>query len=143
MVCGPLSAEKANRHEERTASRGSVPLHPRRKKQMAQFLARDPGPTSRTPWVPVPGCEEGEPPHAPVLRLLEAVAEDREGNFSNQCSGIEVPRAWPSKTIMRGGRGSVSRGDRRGSWRARRWTCSDYVSKRLEAVCQSPAKLWP
>jgi hypothetical protein len=110
---------------------------------MAQSLARGPGPTSHTPWVPVPGCEEGEPPHAPVLRLLEAVAEDREGNFSNQCRSIEAPRTWPCETIMRGGRGSVSRGDRHGSWRDRRRTGSDYVSKRTEAVRQSPVKVWP
>jgi hypothetical protein len=31
MVCGPPSAEKANRHEERTAARGSAPLHLRQK----------------------------------------------------------------------------------------------------------------
>jgi hypothetical protein len=35
---------------------------------------------------------------------------------------------------MHGGRGSVSRGDRRGSWRDRRRTGSDYVSKRTEAA---------
>jgi hypothetical protein len=38
-------------------------------------------------------------------------------NFQNQCSGIEAPRAWPNETIKYGIHGSVSRGDRRGSWR--------------------------
>jgi hypothetical protein len=44
---------------------------------------------------------------------------------------------------MHGGRGSVSRGDRRGSWRVRRRTSSDYVSKHTKAARQSPVKLWP
>jgi hypothetical protein len=38
-------------------------------------------------------------------------------NFKNQCSGIEAPRAWPNGTIKYGGHGSVSREDRRDSWR--------------------------
>jgi hypothetical protein len=38
---------------------------------------------------------------------------------------------------------SVSRGDRRGSWRDRRRTGNDYVSKRTKAAHQSPIKLWP
>jgi hypothetical protein len=78
----------------------------------------------------VPEYREVELSLAPVLRPLGAAAEDREGNFSNQCSGIEAPRAWPGKTIMRGGRGSVSRGDRRGSWRDRRQTTSANAQKR-------------
>jgi hypothetical protein len=44
---------------------------------------------------------------------------------------------------MRGGRGSVSRGDRRGSWRVRRRTGSDYISKRTKVARQLPVKLWP
>jgi hypothetical protein len=64
-------------------------------------------------------------------------------NFQNQCSGIEAPHAWPCETIKCGGHGSVSRGDRRGSWRDQRRTGSDYVSKRTKAACQSPIKLWP
>jgi hypothetical protein len=98
---------------------------------------------SHTPWAPVPGCREVEPPLTPALRHPGAAVEDREGNFSNQCSCIEVPRAWPDETIMRGGSGSVSRGDRRGSWRDRRRTGSDYVSKRMEAARRSPIKFWP
>jgi hypothetical protein len=35
-----------------------------------------------------------------------------------------------------------SRVDRRGSWRDRRRIGGDYVSKRTEAVRQSPIKLW-
>jgi hypothetical protein len=64
-------------------------------------------------------------------------------NFQNQYSGIEAPRAWPGETIMRGGRGSVSRGYRRGNWRDRRRTGSDYVSERTEAAHQLPTRLWP
>jgi hypothetical protein len=72
------------------------------------------------------------------------VAEDREGNnFSNQCSIIEAPRAWLGETIMRGGRGSVSRGDRHGSWRDRKRSGNDYVSKHTKAARQSPVKVWP
>jgi hypothetical protein len=106
-------------------------------------MTRGPRPTSHTSWVSVPGCRKSEPPLALVLRLLGAAAEDREGDFLNQCSGIEAPRVWPSETIRRGGRGSVSRGDRHGSWRDRRRIGDDYVSERTEAARQSPIKLWP
>jgi hypothetical protein len=44
---------------------------------------------------------------------------------------------------MRGGRRSVSRGDRRGIWRDQRRAGSDYISKRTKAARQSPTKLWP
>jgi hypothetical protein len=64
-------------------------------------------------------------------------------NFQNQCSGIEAPRAWPSKAIKCGDHGSVSHGDMRGSWRDQRRAGSNCVSKRTEAACQSPIKLWP
>jgi hypothetical protein len=100
-------------------------------------------PTSHTPWVSVPRCREGESPHAPVVRFLGVAAEDREGDFLNQCSGIEAPRAWLSETVRRGSHGSVSRGDRHDSRRARRRIGSDYVSKRMEAARQSLIKLWP
>jgi hypothetical protein len=105
-------------------------------------MTRGLSPTSHT-RVSVPGCRKSELPLAPVLRLLGAATEDREGDFLNQCSGTEAPRAWPSETIRRGGRGSVSRGDRHGSWHDRRWIGGDYVSKRTEAAHQSPIKLWP
>jgi hypothetical protein len=99
--------------------------------------------TSHTPWASIPECRKTELPLAPVLRLLGTAAEDKEGEFLNQRSGIEAPRAWSGETIRRGGRGSVSRGDRHGSWRDRRWDGDDYVSKHTEAVRQSPIKLWP
>jgi hypothetical protein len=67
----------------------------------------------------------------------------RHNFFQNQCSGIEASRAWPSKSIKCGGHGSVSRGDRRGSWRVQRRTGSNYNNKRTEAARQSPVKLWP
>jgi hypothetical protein len=79
----------------------------------------------------------------PVLRLLGAAAEDTEGDFLNQHNGIEAPHTWPGETIKRGGRGSISRGDRHGSWCDRRRTSGDYVSERTEAARQSPIKLWP
>jgi hypothetical protein len=50
---------------------------------------------------------------------------------------------WLGETIMRGGRVSVSRMDRHGSWRDRRRAGSDYVSKHTKAARQSPTKLWP
>jgi hypothetical protein len=110
---------------------------------MAQSLTRGPGPTSHTLWASVSECKKSEPPLAPVLRLLGAAAEDREGEFLNRCSNIEAPHTWPGETIRRGGHGSVSRGDRCGSWRDQRRTSRDYVSKRTEAARQSPIKLWP
>jgi hypothetical protein len=64
-------------------------------------------------------------------------------NFQNQCSGIEAPRAWPSKAIKCGGHGSVSRGDRRGSWRDQGRTGSNYASERTEAAHHSTIQLWP
>jgi hypothetical protein len=98
---------------------------------------------SHTPWASFLEYRKSEPPLAPVLRLLGAAAEDREGEFLNQCSGIEAPRAWLEETIRHGGRGSVSRGDTHGSWRDRRRVGGDYVSKHTEAARQSPIKLWP
>jgi hypothetical protein len=152
---GPVTGTGARAHESyslgvsswvrrrRTTARGSVPLLLHRKKQTTQSLAWGPGPASHTPWASVPGCGEGELPLAPVLCRLGAIAEDIGGDFLNRCSSNEAPRARPSETIMRGGRGSVSRGDRRGSWCDRRRAGSDYVSKRMKAACQSPTKLWP
>jgi hypothetical protein len=64
-------------------------------------------------------------------------------NFQIQCGGTEAPRAWPSKTIKCEGDGSVNRGDRRNSWRDRRWTDGNYDSERTEAASQSPIKLLP
>jgi hypothetical protein len=52
-----------------------------------------PGPRVILLGAAAPGCGEGEPPLTPALRLLGAVAEDIEGNFSNQCSGIKAPHA--------------------------------------------------
>jgi hypothetical protein len=58
-------------------------------------------------------------------------------NFHDRCSGVEAPRAWPNKTIKCGGHGSVSRGDRCSSWRDQGRAGINYVSKRIEAMCQS------
>jgi hypothetical protein len=110
---------------------------------MAQSLTWGPGPTSHTPWASVPGCRKSEPPLAPVLCLLGAAAEDIEGEFLNRCSDIEAPRTWLGETVRRGRRGSVSCGDRHGSWRDRRQIGGDYISKRTEAARESPIKLWP
>jgi hypothetical protein len=44
-------------------------------------MTQGPRPTSHTPWAPVPGCREVEPPLTPALRRLGAAAEDKEGNF--------------------------------------------------------------
>jgi hypothetical protein len=63
-----------------------------------------------------------------------------EGNFLNQCSGNEAPRAWPDGTTRRGSHGSVSRGDIYGSWRDRRWIDGGCVSRRVETARQSPIK---
>jgi hypothetical protein len=104
-------------------------------------MTRGPRPTSHTPWVPVPGCRKSEPPHAPVVRFLGATAEDREGDFLNQRSGIEAPRAWLDETTRHGGRESVSFGIKYGSWRDRRRIDGEYVSRHTEATRQSPTRL--
>jgi hypothetical protein len=64
-------------------------------------------------------------------------------NFQNQCSGIEAPRTWPSKTIKCGDHGSVSRGDKRDSWRDRRRTGSNCVSKCTEARVNRQSSFGP
>jgi hypothetical protein len=69
-----------------------------------------PRPTSHTPWVSVPRCRKSEPPLAPVLHLLGAATEDREGDFLNQCNGIEAPHAWPGGTIRHGAAGQSAAG---------------------------------
>jgi hypothetical protein len=61
----------------------------------------------------------------------------RQKIFQTQCSGIEAPRTWPSKTIKCGGHGLVSHGDRHGSWHDRGRTGSNYASERMEEAHQS------
>jgi hypothetical protein len=154
----------------RTATRGANRrASPSPPKAVDQPLTRGLGPTSHPPWASVSVCEEGEPPReeqtAASLHLFKSsgptsatgarahesyslgvglrVRRRRIAASQNQCSGIEAPHVWPSKTIKYGGHGSVSRGDRRDSWRDQRRTGSNYVSKHTEAACQSPIKLWP
>jgi hypothetical protein len=74
------------------------------------------------------------PPRSPHRRLR---------NFRNQCSGIKAPRAWPGKSIKCRGHGSVSRGDKRVSWRVQRRAGSNFANKRTEAAHQSTIQLWP
>jgi hypothetical protein len=104
-----------------------------------QSLMRGPGPTSHPPWAPVPGCREVKPLLAPVPRLLRASAEDRK-IFKTDAA---TPRAWPNKSIKCGGHESVSRGDRRDSWRDRGRTGSNYASEHTEAAHPSTIQLWP
>jgi hypothetical protein len=65
--------------EERTAARGSASSS--LPKTTAQSMTRGPRPTSHTPWALAPRCRKSESPLAPVLRLLGAAVEDREGDF--------------------------------------------------------------
>jgi hypothetical protein len=65
---------------------------------------------SHTPWVSGPGCREGEPPHAPVVRLLGAAAEDREGDFLNRCNSIRRLTRGPAKPSCVGTAGQSSPG---------------------------------
>jgi hypothetical protein len=80
-----------------------------------------------------------------AARIGSALPRGRDkrqtGDFLNQCSGTEAPHAWPDATTRCGGRGSVSRGDKYGSWRDRRWIDGEYVSRRTEAACKSPIRL--
>jgi hypothetical protein len=73
-------------------------------------MTRGPRSTSHTDCALNFGCGKGEPLHAPVVRFLGAATEDREGDFLNQCSGIEAPCAWPDETTRSRDRGLVSRG---------------------------------
>jgi hypothetical protein len=124
--------------KERTAA----PLHLRRNQQPSLWHG-GPGPRVILPGRWFLGAEKSNR-RLRQYRVSSGPQQKIEKvNFQNQCSGIEAPRAWPGETIMRGGRRSVSRGDRRGSWCDRRRTDSDYVSKRTEAAHLSPVKLLP
>jgi hypothetical protein len=48
---------------------------------------------------------------------------------------------WPDETSRPGGRGSVSRGDKYGSWRDQGQIDDEYVSRRTKAARQSPIRL--
>jgi hypothetical protein len=128
--------------EERAAARGSAPLHLRRNNGPVYDMgaqAHNSYSLGVGSWVQkerIAACTSTAPPRDRCRRQRRRV-------FQNQCSSIEVPRAWLGETIGRRGRGSVSRGDRRGSWRHQRRSGRDYVSERTEAARQSPTKLWP
>jgi hypothetical protein len=124
--------------KERTVA----PLH-LHQKQRASLWHGGPGPRVILPGHRFLGAGKSNRRSRPYHVASGPRQKTEKVNFQNQCSGIEAPRAWPSKTIKCGGRGSVSRGDRHDSWRDRRWTSSNYVSKRTEAACLSPIKLWP
>jgi hypothetical protein len=100
-------------------------------------------PTCHAPGAPVTGCRKVAPPLVPIPRLLGAVAEDREDNFSSPVQRLEAPRAWPNNDIKCGGHGPVSRGDRRGSRRDHRRTDSNCINGHAGAASQSPIRLWP
>jgi hypothetical protein len=111
LVCGSPSAEKANRYMRSKPPPAVVRLFiPPPQETIAKSLTWGPGPMSHTPWASVPGCRKVEPPLASVLHLLEAAAENGEGEFLNQRNGIEAPRAWPGETIRHRGHGSVNHG---------------------------------
>jgi hypothetical protein len=137
------SLDTSRLHSRGPSTRRGVGKVTHSKKQTTQSLTRGLGPTSHTPWVSVSTCEEGKPPHALVLRLLEAAVEDREGEFSKPMQRYRGTPRVARQNHHVWGHGSVSRGDRCGSWRDRRRTGSDYVSKHTEAARQLPVKLWP
>jgi hypothetical protein len=124
--------------EERTAA----PLHLRRKQQTSLWHG-GPGPRVILLGRRFLGAEKSNRRSRQYRVSLSPPQKTEKVNFQNQCSGIKAPRAWPGETIKCEGHGSASRWDRRGSWRDRRRTGSDYVSKRTEAARQSPIKLWP
>jgi hypothetical protein len=157
-VCGE---GELPREEHATVCR-STPLHLRRNQQPSLWHG-SPGPR-------VEKSNHRSRQHRPSSGPPQ---KTEKVDFQNQCSGIEAPRAWPSKTIKYEGDGSVNRRDRRDSWRDRRWTDGNYDSERTEASsgfesrathmenrkeqseffiftnfisqisCQSPTKLWP
>jgi hypothetical protein len=127
--------------EHATAPRLRAPLASLQ--PMVQPLAWGPRPTCYTPGVPVPGYRKVAPPLAPIPRLLEAVAEDKEDKFSKPMQRLEAPRAWPNKDIKYGGHGPVSRRGRRGSQQDQRRAGSNYINGRAGVASRSPVKLWP
>jgi hypothetical protein len=141
-VCGSSSTEEANRHARSELPPAVVRL---------SISAGSNGPVSDTgpgPRAILPGrrflsTERANRRSCQYYASLGPPQKAGKVIFSNRCSGIEAPRAWPGETIMRGGRGSVSRGDRCGSWRVRRRTGSDYISKHTKVARQLPVKLWP
>jgi hypothetical protein len=111
-----------------------VPLHLRRKKKWLSLWHGGPGPRVILLGHRLLGAKKENHRSCQHCASSGPPQKTEKANFQNQCSGIEAPHEWPSETIMHGGRGSVSRGDRRGSWRDRRRTGSDYVNKRTEAA---------
>jgi hypothetical protein len=122
--------------EERTVT----PLHPRRNQQPSLWH-RGPGPrVILLGWRPL-GAEKSNRHSRQYCAPSGPPQRTKKVNFQNQCSGIEAPRAWLSKTIKCGDHGLVSHGDRCDSWRYQRRTNNNCVSKRIEAACRSPIKL--
>jgi hypothetical protein len=62
--------------------------------------------------------------------------------FQNQCSDSRQPRAWPNSTVKYDDHGSVSRGNRHGSWHGHRRADSNFSNRRAEAAVQPPIRLW-
>jgi hypothetical protein len=137
------SAKKANHHVRSKPPPVVVRLYTSTKTNSPVSDTGGPGPRvillGRRPL----GAEKSNRRSRQYCAPLGPSQRTKKVNFQNQCSGIEAPRAWPSKTIKCGDHGSVSRGDKRDSWRDRRRTGSNCVSKCTEAACQSPIKLWP
>jgi hypothetical protein len=128
--------------EEQATACGSAPLHLRRNQQPSLWHG-GPGPRVILHGRRFLGAEKSNRRSRQYRASSGPPQKTEKVNFQNQCSGIGAPRAWPSKTIKCRGHGSVSRGDRHDSWRDRRRTGSNYASKRTEAACQLPIKLWP
>jgi hypothetical protein len=102
--------------EERASAYGSVPLRLRQNQQPSPWH-KGPGPrvTLLGRWFL--GAEKSHRRSRQYRASSGPPQKTEKMNFQNQCSGIEAPRAWPSGTIKYGSHGSVSRGDRRDSWR--------------------------
>jgi hypothetical protein len=111
-VCG----EGEPTREERTIAYGNAPLRPRRNRQPSPWR-KGPGPRIILLGRRFLGAEKSHRRSRQYRVSSGPLQKTKKVNFQNQCSGIEAPRAWPSETIKYGSHGSVSRGDRRDSWR--------------------------
>jgi hypothetical protein len=101
--------------EERASAYGSASLCLRQNQQPSPWH-KGPGPRVILLGRRFLGAEKSHR-RSRQYRTSSGPPKTEKVNFQNQCSGIKALRAWPSKTIKYGSHGSISRGDRRESWR--------------------------
>jgi hypothetical protein len=111
-VCG----EGEPTREERATACGSAPLRLRQNQQPSPWH-KGPGPRVILLGRRFLGAEKSHRRSRQYRSSTGPPQKTEKVNFQNQYSGIEAPRAWPNETIKYGSHGSVSREDKRDSWR--------------------------